>query len=1388
MATITPPRSANLVQANERVRSPLDRLRSYIRAYVWLEGAAVFVVFLALWFWIGLLLDYGTFLLVRWDWVKILPWWVRLVLLIVLSGTAAGLVAFKVVRRLFIEFRDAALALLLERRFPKLLGDRLITAVELSDPEACAPLGFSPAMVRQTIDEAAERVEKVPVREVFDWGRLFRFGLVAFLLTVVAGGVALGAFCMFGKTAKHGYYKFRNMTAIWFERNILLKRSFWDLRSQVQLVEPGGIHVRIARDDPTPTVRALALKYVIADDNSQEGWRSLTWEDVKNSPDLIGTDLPGGPPGDWKPRIQYMLTSASIAALRGDGVPGEIVSKLDALNEQGFQSDESFQRELGKLLDKDQRAQHEGAIFKRARQGITIDDIEVYLNRFDVRRKVEGKELPAKWNIADAQSEGGWRPLRWSDLTPERIGGFAVPVLSPSWDERAGPLHRLTVIGLLAGNAMDSTLRAAAVAHVGPLFQDADLDAVEARLAEIDAGGTMLRFRGDPVLFRQGDVVQNLNPQTVAAVSATSVALGGTPAAALLGGFTRSETARESTDVGLAYIFSRLERMTEMREVVVRVAKRADDAEMGRTLRELVLPDTVNLIYRGAELKDDKQPFDPVSNPLTGFTETSTSVNLKKTGDNLYSGTFKSLKENTTRYWVEAEDSTTAERTVTVLAPPTIVKLFCDEYHPAYLYYRPEAAWHDVKKLVKVRVTERRPDGKEEVVERMVEREVREYWPEKAADRALRGVKQQMLPIDVSSSSGNATRISQVPAGSDLVLRGKVNQTLNKDTGAALYYGDKLWHSQAQDAAEMPEVKELTWEGDAFVLTLENIRAPLNLKLVFQDVNGVKGSRRIDIGPKLDTEPAVEGFEPDTVRRTPEGYKITARARVPFRGIVQDSQGLARVRLAYTIEQDKIGSEALKGNTVNFMGLSLKLPSEAEAPISTAAVRYRDLPAFVESIGFDEKGQPIDYLPPGRQKDMLGAAQDFDFRKLVTRFRINPDDWIKPINPDDPRDKWTYPKAEEVDSKDPLKSHARLGCDLPLWELGLAVAPGRVQPHYKMRLRVEAVDTDLDSDADKDGTPKPHTFATNWVTLRVVSESVLLSEISREEDDLRKKFIDMFENLQNREIKLAEMVGKLESGRFKDPGDKMELEKELNGMIGSLAVTATALEKGQESVVNIRKDYERILKELRVNQVEMYGMIQRVSGLIVEPLLQVGGGPSGTDESAWFMLTTQSFNALRADKVPDPVLGRLNVLKEKKSTSRNDFLRDVARTVGPEELELYGEALLKHAQKGITFPSAKKSIAELSRAIERAKNMNNVPEITGSTRTAAADAKARIQELKDALRAVLDAMDKIADINLLINKLKEVETKLRVQEEAADAERRRLIEEELKKLTNPGKP
>src|SRR5262245_32399527 len=270
------------------VMHPLERLRGTIRRYVTLEGLAVVGVFLALWFWIGLALDFGVFKAFRVDWVQELPKAVRGGLLFVLVLGLLAVVAVKVVRRLMVEFRPPSLALVLERRFPEQLGDRLITAVELADLDRAAEQGYSRAMIEQTIADAVTRVESVPVNEVFNWGRLRRLGgwflgltlglylLVGFAYSVATRTNPLSAYAV----------RFNNVAVIWFERNVLLWNTIWPRHSHLVLLDfPESGDLRVGRDAPSPRLRARAIKWLVADGKAPEGWRAATWDDL--SPDII---------------------------------------------------------------------------------------------------------------------------------------------------------------------------------------------------------------------------------------------------------------------------------------------------------------------------------------------------------------------------------------------------------------------------------------------------------------------------------------------------------------------------------------------------------------------------------------------------------------------------------------------------------------------------------------------------------------------------------------------------------------------------------------------------------------------------------------------------------------------------------------------------------------------------------------------------------------------------------------------------------------------------------------------------------------------------------------------------------------------------------------------
>ncbi len=298
MATATTtPQSWNRDDSQQRVRHPLQRLRGYIRSYVSAEGLAVVGLYLALCFWIGLLLDYGFFKAFGVDWVQELPWGFRAV---VLCGLVAGLLVllvFKMIGRLLREFRDSSLALVLERRFPKELGDRLITAVELADPRLAQRYGYSQLMIDQTVRAAAERVDRLPVSEVFDWRRLRRAATWLVLLTcglylLVGAGYCLIALIR-GQPAGVTDFavRFNTVAGIWFERNILLRDTIWPRRAHLEIVRfPESGELRIGRNAQPPTIRVRALKWVIADPRAYEGWRAMNWSDL--TPDLLGADLP----------------------------------------------------------------------------------------------------------------------------------------------------------------------------------------------------------------------------------------------------------------------------------------------------------------------------------------------------------------------------------------------------------------------------------------------------------------------------------------------------------------------------------------------------------------------------------------------------------------------------------------------------------------------------------------------------------------------------------------------------------------------------------------------------------------------------------------------------------------------------------------------------------------------------------------------------------------------------------------------------------------------------------------------------------------------------------------------------------------------------------------
>jgi hypothetical protein len=291
---------------DEKVYHPLDQLRGIIRRYVVIEGVLSALIFLGAWFTLALLLDFGLFKAFTWDWVQDGGRWIRAVALVVGLSLLAGIVVFRIVRRLTTEFSYPALALVLERRFPKTLGDRLITAVELADVEQQARYGYSADMIRQTINEAREKVAKVPVREVFNWRRLWVMGFIAIGIPLAVVVVAFASHAIATKSVKpvHAGWKLFHVSTILAERDLLLWNTPWPRRAliKIQQIDEAGNRVdipesgiRVARDGRPPRISAKSYRWVIVDRDSKnvDGWRPLKWSDVTES--LVGRPVPPVP-------------------------------------------------------------------------------------------------------------------------------------------------------------------------------------------------------------------------------------------------------------------------------------------------------------------------------------------------------------------------------------------------------------------------------------------------------------------------------------------------------------------------------------------------------------------------------------------------------------------------------------------------------------------------------------------------------------------------------------------------------------------------------------------------------------------------------------------------------------------------------------------------------------------------------------------------------------------------------------------------------------------------------------------------------------------------------------------------------------------------------------
>lgn len=202
------------------VRSKLAALRLRIRAYIWLEGLAIAVMWLGITFWLGLAVDYLPVLVGASE----MPRGARAVLLGVIAGVLTYIVYRWILRRTFARLADHSMALLLERQFDR-FHDSLLTSVEMHEqPDRARE--FNEEMLAHTRLEAEEQVQDVRLQRVFNFAPLVMCGAFA--------AVFLASVAAFAYVDQQGF-------GIWVRRLYALQDEPWPRNAHIEVV---GLEVK----------------------------------------------------------------------------------------------------------------------------------------------------------------------------------------------------------------------------------------------------------------------------------------------------------------------------------------------------------------------------------------------------------------------------------------------------------------------------------------------------------------------------------------------------------------------------------------------------------------------------------------------------------------------------------------------------------------------------------------------------------------------------------------------------------------------------------------------------------------------------------------------------------------------------------------------------------------------------------------------------------------------------------------------------------------------------------------------------------------------------------------------------------------------------------------
>jgi len=143
-------------------------------------------------------------------------------------------------------------------------------------------------MILKTVDDVSHQVDRIPIREVFNWDRVkWQYGLLVALSVVLFFGAMAGDFIAH-----------RSTNPVHFATGNGIGRASGSSETSglgyplaAAGVPGAGRFPGLGRPAdrprrPSPRIRARALKWVTVDPAVPGGWRALTWADL--TPKLLG--------------------------------------------------------------------------------------------------------------------------------------------------------------------------------------------------------------------------------------------------------------------------------------------------------------------------------------------------------------------------------------------------------------------------------------------------------------------------------------------------------------------------------------------------------------------------------------------------------------------------------------------------------------------------------------------------------------------------------------------------------------------------------------------------------------------------------------------------------------------------------------------------------------------------------------------------------------------------------------------------------------------------------------------------------------------------------------------------------------------------------------------